>query len=84
MVHTFYIVVNSGATIPLTTGPLTLSVYCGPNSATVTESEYEDIQYVQVGETTAYFSFPAFTTDSDCKPVIYKVFWMKQDGVALD
>ena len=40
MTHTFQIVVTSWAT-SMTTGPFTLNVYCGLNSAILTESTFD-------------------------------------------
>jgi hypothetical protein len=47
--YTFYLRVTAGAS-SIFTGPFVLNVYCGLNSAIITESTYEPTQVVQVGE----------------------------------
>jgi hypothetical protein len=47
--YTFYLRVTAGAS-SIFTGPFVLNVYCGLNSAIITESTYEVTQVVQVGE----------------------------------
>ena len=43
--HTFSIIIESWLS-SLISGPFTLSVYCGPNSAVLSESLFEDTQHV--------------------------------------
>ena len=47
--YIFYLRVTAGAS-SIFTGPFVLNVYCGLNSAIITESTYEPTQVVQVGE----------------------------------
>jgi hypothetical protein len=48
MTHTFEIIVTAGAS-SITTGPFTLTVYCGLNSVRIIESIFERTQHVQAG-----------------------------------
>ena len=81
--HSFYIKVESGASYDIT-GPFTLNVYCGPNSAILSESSYDQTQWVAVGNTSAFFSFTPWTSISDCEPIKYTIVWIAKDTVALD
>ena len=70
-----YLMARAGATVSCK-GHFSLDVVCGPKSALIVSSTFDQEQKAQVGQDTAFFAFSEFSSLSDCLPIIYKVRWV--------
>jgi hypothetical protein len=59
-------------------------VLCGPDSSTITQSNFKTVQSREVGPTTAYFEFPQFISNTNCNFTSYEIYWEDRKDSSLN